>query len=378
MDDLSMNTKQKVLAILIAMILVVPSITGTVSATDSATSIVAEPQFALELVTSEDANDSSIINVVVTIKDIKQELLAVEYELNFDTTLVEGVITECGAPMDAFMTVTPMYIMSYNGMEVPASRYEQICYYDVTEGQYECRFCDLLRYPLEKHGQKYKGLINDGDLVVTIQFRKLDPVDKNEEITFTMTNIKGTTKDGIKIVPGIATRALIKDEEVEITEGVTTGKEEETTKEETTKEETMKEVTTTGEAVTIEKVTTGDIATTENVMPEEVTATEEVATGEVTATEEVVTGEDVTTVTIDGTETTEERLDKEGATGTLNIEGENSNNRETSGERLEEEPATEETTAEVPQMFASSKPWFFLGLFFLVICSLIYVYKRKK
>jgi hypothetical protein len=305
--------------------------------------------------------------------DIKQELLAVEYELNFDTILVEGVITESGAPMDAFMTVTPMYIMSYNGMEVPASRYEQICYYDVTEGQYECRFCDLLRYPLEKHGQKYKGLINDGDLVVTIQFRKLDPVDKNEEITFTMTNIKGTTKDGIKIVPGIATRALIKDEEVEITEGVTTGKEEETTK----------EVTTTGEAVTIEKVTTGDIATTENVMPEEVTATEEVATGEVTtkkemATGETVTGEDVTTVTIDGTETTEERLDKEGATGTLNIEGDHSNNQETSGERLEEEPVTEETTAEVPQIFASSKPWFFLGLFFLVICSLIYVYKRKK
>ena len=112
--------------------------------------------------------------------------------------------------MNAFMTVVPQYTMEYNGVEVgPAPRYEQICRYDAENGVYECRFIDLLQYAMAKPGEENKGLINDGDLVVTIQFTVLDTVAEGDELVFAMVDgsVKGTTRGTLFGVKGYANTA---------------------------------------------------------------------------------------------------------------------------------------------------------------------------
>ena len=165
-------------------------------------------QFALDMTASVNAGDSSLIDVVITVKDIQQELDAVEFDLYFDNSLVEGVVTQSGtaedgsSPMDAFMTVKPMYTLSVSGVEVQVPRYEQICRYDAEAGLYECRFLDMLQYVSPKPGETYRGLINDGDLVITIPFKILDGADLSSEILFSAKDVKGTTRVGLNSVPG--------------------------------------------------------------------------------------------------------------------------------------------------------------------------------
>jgi hypothetical protein len=122
--------------------------------------------------------------------------------LNFDKDKVAGVVSKSGAAMDAFITTAPMYNLSVAGVEVPVSRYEQICTYNSEKGIYMCRFLDKLTYPGEKPGQSYQGLMRDGELVITIQFRLLDGVSAEEAIAFTTTNVKGTTRSTLEGVRG--------------------------------------------------------------------------------------------------------------------------------------------------------------------------------
>jgi hypothetical protein len=165
----------------------------------------AQEQFALELSVSANEADKSLLDVVISVKDIAQELDAVEFELNFDKNLVSGIVTESGTPMDAFMTVTPMYtfvVPGAAGTEIPVSRYEQICKYEADQAKYVCRFLDLLKYDYAKEGETYRGLSEDGDLVITIQFRICDGVAVGTNIPFTLTNVKGTTTKGLNSVSG--------------------------------------------------------------------------------------------------------------------------------------------------------------------------------
>jgi hypothetical protein len=99
--------------------------------------------------------------------------------------------------MDAFMTVKPMYTAVISGNEISASRYEQICTYDAANGKYVCRFADLLEYSYAKPGQTYKGLTNDGDLVITIPFKLKSGVAAGSQVAFSATNAKGTTTAGL-------------------------------------------------------------------------------------------------------------------------------------------------------------------------------------
>ena len=161
------------------------------------------------------ADDSSIIDVVLSIKDIKQQLDAVEFLLTFDPAIVEGVVQESEAPMDVFMTKVPMYTMVVQGMEFQMPRYEQICTYEPDNKYYHLRFIDLLQYASAKEGEEYLGLINDGDLVVTIQFRIVDA--NATEFTFTATDVKGTTTGELVSVPGASASATYKAGAVEPT-----------------------------------------------------------------------------------------------------------------------------------------------------------------
>jgi hypothetical protein len=87
-------------------------------------------------------------------------------------------------------------------MEIPASRYEQICAYDVKEGRYICRFLDKLHYASAKPGESYNGLINDGDLVIAVPFRILPEAATTAWTEFRIENVKGTTRDTISGVKG--------------------------------------------------------------------------------------------------------------------------------------------------------------------------------
>ena len=151
--------------------------------------------------------------MVITIKDIECELDAVEFVLSFDPSKLEGVITESGSAMDAFMAVKPMYALMVSGMELPASRYEQICRYSSDKGVYECRFIDLFRYANAKPGQVYEGLCHDGDLVIKIPFQVLDTA-SNHELMFAMVDgsVKGTTRETLVTVCGTSDTASTKAE----------------------------------------------------------------------------------------------------------------------------------------------------------------------
>jgi len=158
--------------------------------------------FGLDMFASVNPEVSTIIDVVISIKDIGQPLDAVEFTLRFDKRYVAGLITESGASMDCFMTVMPTYTLAAGGMEFPVSRYEQICKYDGDSGVYICRFLDSLTYPSAKPGESYSGLIRNGDLVVTIPFRILGVIPANSEILFSVEDARGTTRTALESVYG--------------------------------------------------------------------------------------------------------------------------------------------------------------------------------
>lgn len=168
-----------------------------------------EDTFRLELEAPATAAPGDIIDVVITIKDIKKELVSLEFNLDFDETKVSGLITEPGKDMDVLMTVVPTYTMEVAGTQLELSRYEQICGYNGAQGVYLCRFMDLLYYPGAKPGVKYQGLINDGDMVITIPFRVLDTVKDGDALLFEVQkdSVRGTTKAELTAVSGIADTA---------------------------------------------------------------------------------------------------------------------------------------------------------------------------
>ena len=179
------------------------TLTGSVETTlPQANATTSGSYFTLATTAAVNADDNTLIDVTVTVKSIKEQLDAVEFLLKFDSSKVAGVITESGADMDNFMTVKPTYTFQISGMELPASRYEQACVYDASNGYYECRFIDLLSYSNAKPGETYKGLINDGDLVITIQFKTLDTVKAGDKLSFSVTDVMGTTRDEMLSVPG--------------------------------------------------------------------------------------------------------------------------------------------------------------------------------
>ena len=165
--------------------------------------------FSLDMTASVDPIDITAIDVVITVRDIRQELNAVEFVLDFDKNLVEGVITENGSDMDIFMTAAPMYTMVIAGVEVPSCRYEQICSYDGEAGTYHCRFVDSLRYPNAKPDEVRKGLIDDGDLVITIPFRLVSLPEAGGQIEFTITDALATTRADLLCVKGKADTASV-------------------------------------------------------------------------------------------------------------------------------------------------------------------------
>ena len=168
--------------------------------------------FTFDIEAPKTAVAGEIIDVIITIKDIKDELDAAEFYLDFDEDKVAGVITQSGSAMDVFMENKPMYTLVVSGVEVPVSRYEQICRYDTTNGVYQCKFIDLFRYQNAKPGEKYYGLINDGDLVVKIQFKVMDTVNEGEELIFSMRDgsVKGTTRGTLLSVQGNSDNAYTK------------------------------------------------------------------------------------------------------------------------------------------------------------------------
>lgn len=186
------------------VLLLLAGIFGTVCATP-----VSQDSFALDMEVKKNSDDASIIDVNIKVKDIQQELDAVEFTLGFNNKLVSGCITENGSAMDAFMTVKPMYTFVVSGVEVPVSRYEQICTYNAEKGVYVCRFLDILQYANKKPGEVYEGLIHDDDLVITIQFKILDGVSMDREFVFSATNVKGTTRGTLLSVKGSSVTASI-------------------------------------------------------------------------------------------------------------------------------------------------------------------------
>ncbi len=165
--------------------------------------------FLLEISAPETALAGDTIDVVITIKDIEQELYGVEFILEYDETKLSPVYTNHGADMDVFMTVVPMYIMSVNGIEIETKAFEQICTCDTKNGRYTCRFLDLIAYPMEKPGQIHNSLINDGDLVVTIPFVVKDTVSYGDTLDFHMVDgsVKGTFKKTVTSTKGTSTTA---------------------------------------------------------------------------------------------------------------------------------------------------------------------------
>ncbi len=169
--------------------------------------------YFLNIEAPETAKIGEQFNVVFTVKNIKEELAAVEFFFDFDVTIVDGVIKESETPMDAFMTKTPIYVAEIFGKmgELPAM--EQICYYNPENNNYECRFLDLMQYP-GIVGEKPSMLVNDGDLVVTIPFVVLDTAKVGDEATFSLIpdSVRGTTsvEAGLVDVPGTGDSATVK------------------------------------------------------------------------------------------------------------------------------------------------------------------------
>ncbi len=180
---------------------------------DDTTSSVVVPDdcyYYLDMEAPETAKPGDTIDVVFTIKNIKEELVAVEFFLDFDHTKVAPVITEPGKPMDALMTVYPTYTAEIDEQICELPAIEQICYYNSEDTQYELRFLDILDYPYIA-GEDPTIYVNDGDLVVTVPFKVLNTVSNGDELTFSL--IEGTaygvTKVGFNDVHGTGDSATV-------------------------------------------------------------------------------------------------------------------------------------------------------------------------
>ena len=219
---------------------------------EESSEVASDKYFDFDMSATANAEDSSIIDVVISIKDVKEQLHAVEFLLNFDPALVEGVVQESEGPMDVFMTKVPMYTMVVQGMEFQMPRYEQICTYEPENKYYHLRFIDLLQYAGAKEGEEYPGLINDGDLIVTIQFRIIDA--DATEFEFTATNVKGTTTEGLNSVPGTNASATYTVKADDVTS------EDETTVDPVTSEDVTSDVPVTSDDVTSDDVTSEDVS----------------------------------------------------------------------------------------------------------------------
>ncbi len=169
--------------------------------------------YNLEISVPETAVEGDIIDVVITNKNFIKELDAISFTLDYDETKVEALITTPGNKMDVFMTKTPMYTIVFNGAEGLATRYEQVCSHNSENGYYVCRFIDLISYPNAKEGETYKGLINDGDIVITIQFKVKDTVSAGDKIAFSVSNVSGTVRTDLVSVSGTGSEAFVIAEE---------------------------------------------------------------------------------------------------------------------------------------------------------------------
>ena len=171
--------------------------------------------FTLEMTAAVDHIDRSIINVTITAENFQKAVNGVEFRLNFDNSLVSGVVTQPGASMDAFLTACPGYTMVVPGLQSTMFCYEQLCTYHPEGGYYICRFADLQEYPNAKSGELIdSGLDTDGEMVITIPFKIIGENTAVQEYTFSVTNVRGTAQDSLRSVRGIGDKLVYTPEEV--------------------------------------------------------------------------------------------------------------------------------------------------------------------
>ncbi len=127
----------------------------------------ANTSFVLNLEAVPSETEPGIINAVITLSHVHTEIVGVQFKLTYTSNTVEGVYTT-NEDMVKTMTVVPTYETTFG---VPAPRYEQICRYNKASSLYECMYVDMLSYPSSVAGQKFSGLKNDGELVITIPFK---------------------------------------------------------------------------------------------------------------------------------------------------------------------------------------------------------------
>jgi hypothetical protein len=181
---------------------------------DSTKSSFIDDNFFLDIEAPSTAKAGDIIDVTFTMKDIKVELSGLEFYLKFDATKLDPVIKKnYNDEMNAFMTKVPMYIMSVNCIETSEPRYKQMCRYNTETKLFELRFVDRISYPFEKPGQTYRGLLEDGDLIITIPFKVLDTVSHGDELVFEISDPSeypfGPSAIGLNTKYGYADTAVV-------------------------------------------------------------------------------------------------------------------------------------------------------------------------
>ena len=136
--------------------------------------------FVLDLKAVPSETEKGVINAVITLSHVHTELIAVQFQLTFSSNTVQGIYTT-NDDMVKTMTVVPMY-KTTAGIEAP--RYEQICNFDKSKSMYSCMYVDLLQYPLAEEGQKFSGMKNEGELVITIPFKVNDDASVGNVVAF--------------------------------------------------------------------------------------------------------------------------------------------------------------------------------------------------
>ncbi len=136
--------------------------------------------FVLDLKAVPSETEKGVINAVITLSHVHTELLAVQFQLTFSSNTVHEIYTT-NDEMVKTMTVVPMY-KTTAGIEAP--RYEQICTFDKSKSLYSCMYVDLLQYPLVEEGQKFSGMKNEGELVITIPFKVNDDASVGNVVAF--------------------------------------------------------------------------------------------------------------------------------------------------------------------------------------------------
>ncbi len=146
--------------------------------------------FVLLLSAVPSETEAGVINAVITLSNIKNELSAIQFSLEYSSNVVEGIYTT-NDEMSKTMTVVPMYKTKF---DVSVPRFEQICVYNKASSRYDCMYVDLLSYPQAADGQTFKGMINDGEMVITIPFKvKSDAsVGNIVKFNFVSESVKGT------------------------------------------------------------------------------------------------------------------------------------------------------------------------------------------